>query len=85
MYIIHCIFVSYRPIYMCVYISANAASISAKCSVRVDITDYKTRELLGELLCIDLTFMWNFSKIRLLFQSFESDTQKCIKGIKGTP
>ena len=66
-------------LYICVYISANAASNAAKCSVRVGITDYKRRELLSELLCSDVKFMRNFNKILLLFQSFESDTQRCIQ------
>jgi hypothetical protein len=47
------------------YISANAASNSAICSIRVGTTDYKSTELLSELLCSDLKFMRNFSKIHL--------------------
>ena len=61
------------------YISANAGSNSAKCSVRGGITNYKSEELLSTLLCSDLKFMRNFNKIRLLFHSFEGDIQKCIQ------
>ena len=64
---------------VCVCINANAASNSAKCSVRIGNTDYKSRELLSELLCSDLKFMRNFNKIRLLFHSSENDKQKCIQ------
>jgi hypothetical protein len=45
----------------------------------LDITDYKSIELLSELLCSDLKFMRNFNKIHLHFKSFESDTQKCTQ------